>query len=194
MRRSIALVTCAASMFFLASCTKSDVPYNDSNYDQNYNPSSNATITYSEWIPASEMTWTDTTIDSELYIHSTWLAPELTETVLQNAVLIVYAKTSADNTESALPHLIYAGNSTNFDVYTPAHELGAFKLFHTKWANGVNEAPAVNGDVSFRYVIIQTAPAPDVLIDNTTMTIAYKLEQLPSLSYMEIVNMFNFPR
>jgi hypothetical protein len=151
-----------------------------------------ANVIFSNWVSGTAMTWADTTVTAIPYKVSTWDAPTLTQSVLDNGAILVYARTGADNAVYQMPAAIYSGtSSTEFDQFRSIAKAGALSLLHTKSVAGVFELPTAASEVNFRFVFIPGGVSTGRLSSGPAA--GYNIEQLQTMSYAQVVNIFGIP-
>jgi hypothetical protein len=150
-----------------------------------------ANVIFSAWSLGSSMTWSDTTVSSVPYKSSAWVSASLTQDVLDNGAVLIYARTP-DNFVYQLPAAMYTGATTmDFDQYRSIGSVGSLTLLHTKSVGGIFEAPTGQQNVSFRYVFIPGGVSSGRVASGPVA--GYSIEQLQTMPYAQIANLFRIP-
>lgn len=180
------LAICLLSVFSFSSCTK-DVDRNQAG-SANENPN-NITVSYSEWIPSSMLTWTDTTVDGNPAIHATFYAP-LTETMINNSSILVYARKMDSEETSVFPATIYDSDD-NYELLHATNDLTGIQIFHTKNTGGMYERPE-NNTVRFRYILIEQPIAANGRPDMSGAP-QYNMAELQTMRYEDVLSALGIP-
>lgn len=181
------LAICLLSLISFSSCTK-DVETRTGTGSTGENQN-NVAVTYSEWIPSSLLQWTDTTIDGNPAIHATFEAP-LTENMIHNSTVLVYARKMNKAEASVFPAMIYDSNNDYESLYS-VNDVHGIQIYHTKNISGVYQRPESN-TMHFRYILIDQPVA-----DNTRPDVAgapqYNMAELQTMSYGDVLNALGIP-
>ncbi|HEX2630885.1 MAG TPA: hypothetical protein VHM26_17840 [Chitinophagaceae bacterium] len=139
-----------------------------------------ANVIYSSWVTAS--TWADTTIGGTTSAIYRRTAAGVTQAVIDNGVVLVYAKlASANNSTVQLPYTVISATSNQFyNLLYP----GAVHVVNSN-LNGSNLTGAsVNTTHQFRYVIIPGGVAGGRMAST---------HNLQSMSYDQVCALYNIP-
>jgi hypothetical protein len=177
------LAICFFSVLSFSSCTK-DIERNGAGTDSENQ--SNVTVSYSEWIPSSMLSWTDTTLGGDPAIHATFKAP-VTESMINNNSILVYAKKTDSDEVSAFPAAIYDSNN-DYDLLYATHDFNGIQIFHTRNTGGIYERPE-NNALRFRYILIEQQVADNGRPDAPQ----YSMHELQTMTYDEVLNALGIP-
>lgn len=179
------LAICFLSLLSFSSCTK-DVNLNGAGpVAENQN---NITVSYSEWIPSSMLVWADTTVDDNPTIYASIDAP-ITESMINNYSILVYARKSGSEETSVFPATIYDSNN-DYELLHATYDMSGIQIFHTKNTGGVYARPE-NNTLRFRYILIERAVADNGRPDLSEPE--YSMTELQSMSYQEVLAALNIP-
>ena len=178
------LSLCFSALILLASCTKEYVtPPSGSN--QNDYPAP-VIVTASDWTSESSMTWSDATATSSVFTTTNWDAPELTQEMVDNGAVLIYANTTSGDAPKLLPAMFERTSNSEYDEYRSVAEPRVIQLSHATYKDGDYATPIVNDDVSFRYILINNAPPANGRII-TNNGVEYNLDELKLMSYSEVI-------
>src|SRR5687768_15945985 len=180
------LAICFLSVVSFSSCTKDVVTNGAGPVNENQ---SNITVSYSEWTPSSMLTWTDTTFDGNPAIHAPFQAP-LTEAMINNNSILVYAKKIDNEGVSVFPATIYDSNN-DYEVLHATHDISGIHVFHTKNTAGVYERPD-NNTLRLRYILIEQPVAANGRPDVAGAP-QYSMAELQTMTYEEVLNALGIP-
>jgi len=185
MRKFSFLSICFSALILISSCTKEKVPP-PVNPPQEQPP----TVRYSEWTESSTMAWQDTSVSGEPSLRSVWDVPGLTQSVIDNGALLVYARTNSDANVRIFPAIVF--NNSDFESYINLSSVGSFEMWHSKSVNGVFEMPSVSNDVSFRYIFFENAPPANARIA-TGSAAGLNMDDLKSMTYQDVAMLLGIP-
>lgn len=180
MKKLMSLSLCLSTALLFASCTKEVQPVN------NQDNSTSVSVISSNWVSAPSMTWSDPTADSSVFLYANWNVPELTQNMIDDGAVIIYAKTSADKSERLFPARMNGNSNSNFDLYRSIAGQQSIELSHTKYDNGTYTTPTMNNDVSFRYILFKNVPPANARITTGSMA-GYNLDELKRMDYDALV-------
>jgi hypothetical protein len=66
------------------------------------------------------------------FLRAVWDVPGLTQSVIDNGAMLVYARTNSDATVRIFPAMIVDQNNTDFEMYQNFATVNSFELFHDK--------------------------------------------------------------
>ncbi|MBD0284766.1 MAG: hypothetical protein ICV79_04995 [Flavisolibacter sp.] len=178
------LSLCFSFMILLASCTKESVPPPSSSYPNDY--SSALSVTASNWTSVPSLTWSDASVSTDAFIHTSWDVPQLTQEMINNDAVLIYAKTMNGDAPKLLPAMFEKTSNSEFDLYRNELEPNVIKLSHTSYMGGTYVAPSANNEVSFRYILINHIPPTNGRII-TDSGLEYNLYDLKAMNYSEVV-------
>ncbi|HVE60624.1 MAG TPA: hypothetical protein VNA26_02315 [Chitinophagaceae bacterium] len=188
MRKFSFVSLCFSALILISSCTK-EKALPPTYYPPQEQP---PVVHYSDWTESSILAWQDTLVSGEPYLRSVWGVPGLSQTVIDNGAVLVYARTNADANVRVFPAMIYDGNSADFEGYYHSPSVESFEMWHNKSVNGVFEAPTVSNDVSFRYVFLENAPPANARIA-TGSAAGFNMDDLRSMTYEEVAIILGIP-
>lgn len=180
------LTLCFLSIISFSSCTK-DAIVTDAGPDSENQ--SNITVSYSEWISSSILNWADTTIDGNPAIHATFSAP-LTEAMINNNSVLVYAKKTDSEEASVFPATIYDSNN-DYELLQATHDLSGIQIFHTKNTGGIYARPQ-NNTLRFRYILVEHKVADNARPDVNEAP-QYSMAELQTMAYEDVLNVLGIP-
>ena len=153
-----------------------------------------ANVIYSAWFTAAP--WVSSTVFGITNFDYSKAAPGITQTVLDNGVVLTYGKLSGYSTTiwpagqvGKLPVILtYMQGSLNIDTWSDYSTVGNLR---TNMTNSVNFYTTINNTHQFRYVIIPGG----VLGGRFTSGVAagYSVEQIKEMSYEEVSALFSIP-
>ena len=177
------LSLCFSALILLASCTKEAVPP-PTGSNTNDGTASLVHVTASEWSSASSMTWTDATATQDVFLHANWNVAELTQQVLDNGAVLVYAKTTSDDVKM-LPALFEQSDNSSSDIYRSVAAPQLIHLSHAKYKDGAYETPSATGDISFRFILIDNIQPANGYIA-TYNGVKYSMDELKLMNYNDV--------
>jgi hypothetical protein len=189
MRKFIFLSLCFSAFTFFSSCTKEETYSPFVNQPPQEQP---PTVIYSDWTEEYSLSWSDTLFGGEPFLRATWNVPELTQSVIDNGAMLIYAKTNSDGTVRNFPAMIVDQNNTDYETYHNFATVNSFEIFHNKFANGAFEMPSVNNNISFRYVLLENAPPANARIA-TGSAAGFSIEDLRAMTYQDVAIILGLP-
>ncbi len=188
MRKFTFLSLCFSALILTSSCTKEKALPPAGNPPQKQPP----TIIYSEWTEETALSWSDTSVNGDPHLRSTWNVPGLTQTMIDNGAVLVFARNNSDASVKIFPAMMFANNNNDFEMYQSSPATEAFEFLRSKTVNGVLETPGVNNTVSFRYILIDNAPPANARIA-TGSAAGFNMEALKSLDYSDLAILLGIP-
>ncbi len=190
MRKFIFLFICFSAFTFFSSCTKEKTfqPVSGNQPPQEQPP----VVTHSEWVEESSMSWSETFLSADPFLRAVWDVPGLTQSVIDNGAMLVYARTNSDATVRIFPAMIVDQNNTDFEMYQNFATVNSFELFHNKVANGVFEMPYISNNVSFRYIFLENAPPANARIA-TGSAAGFSVDDLKAMPYADVCILLSIP-
>lgn len=184
MRKFSFLSLCFSAVILLASCTKEKAlpPAGDPP----------PTVIYSNWTEESTMSWSDTLVASDPYTRTAWTVPVLTQSMIDNGAVLVYARTNSDANVRIFPATIFDQNNSDFEKYQSFPVSASFELLHSKSVGGVFETPTVNSNISFRYILLENAPPANARIA-TGSAAGFNMDDLKAMSYQDLAIILGIP-
>ncbi|HVG40349.1 MAG TPA: hypothetical protein VM888_01965 [Chitinophagaceae bacterium] len=187
MRKFSFLSLCLSVIILATSCSKEAIPANQGSTAPIGNEGTSTSIVYSDWTLASDMTWNDTTVNADPFKAATWTAPELTQSMLENKTILIFARTEHDQAVYQMPAEIYAqGSTSEFEQFQSVINGETLTVLHTKSVDGVFEVPSITTNVSFRVVVV-----PDEMVNGSANS--FYADQLKTMSYEQVANLFAIP-
>ncbi len=154
MRKFTFLSLCFSMLILISSCTKDKAPPPVVDPPQEQPP----IVFYSDWVEESSLSWSDTLVGSDPNLRTVWDAPGLTQSVIDNGAILVYARTNSDVNVRIFPAIIFDSNNSDFESYNNSPTVASFELWHNKSVGGVFEMPSVNSNIIFRCIFLENAP------------------------------------
>jgi len=188
MRKFSFLSLCFSALILISSCTKEKTPPPAANPPQEQPP----VVRYSEWTESSIMAWQDTLVSGEPSLRSVWDAPGLTQSVIDNGAVLVYARTNSDANVRIFPAMILDQSNSDYEMYQSFPAMESFELFHNKFVGGVFETPTISNDVSFRYIFLENAPPANARIA-TGSAAGFTMDDLKAMTYHEVAIILSIP-
>ncbi len=177
----------ATATMLLGSCTKTDIR------EQVDNAPIRTHVVASAWTSEVSMAWSDTTTASHPHKYFSWDAPELTEDIMHNGAVLVYAKIRLEDSEVLMPATFYYTTGVDYDTYECTPTMASLHLVHSKFVGGAFEQPDVRDDISFRYILLQGVPHPDGRTETGKIG-GYTVEELRAMSYNELISLFKIAK
>jgi hypothetical protein len=175
MKKLRSLTLCFAIAFLVTSCQKEVQP-------PLQNDATPVRIISSNWVSAASMTWSDPTATPGAFVYANWNVPELTQDILDNSAVLIFAKTGASKSERLFPARINGTSNSNFDLYRSIAGQQSIELSHTKFSDGTYTAPTANSAVSFRYILLKNVPPANARIATGSMA-GHNLDELKRMDY-----------
>lgn len=188
MRKFTFLSLCFSALILISSCTKEKTYPPVNNPPQEQPP----TVMYSDWTESSILSWQESLVSGEPNLRSVWDVPGLTQSVIDNGAMLVYARTNLDGNVRIFPATILDQNNSDFEMYYSSPTVGAFEMWHNKSVNGVFEIPTVSTDVSFRYIFLENAPPANARIA-TGSAAGFNMDDLRSMTYQDVAILLAIP-
>ncbi len=172
-----------SSLILLASCTKEEAPPATGTNPDDYPTTVN--VSTSDWTAASSMTWSDETVSSDGFATTNWVAPRLSQEMVDNGAVLIYAKTSSSDDAKLLPAMFQITSDSEYDEYRGVAESKVIHLSHATYREGTYVTPSSNRDISFRYILIDNIPTTHGRFI-TSNGMEYSLTDLRLMSYTEV--------
>ena len=113
----------------------------------------------------------------------------ITESMINNYSILVYARKSGSEETSVFPATIYDSNN-DYELLHATYDMSGIQIFHTKNTGGVYARPE-NNTLRFRYILIERAVADNGRPDLSEPE--YSMTELQSMSYQEVLAALNIP-
>ncbi len=147
-------------------------------------PIGNANIIISDWISISG-TLRDSSLDNSALKVMHYIAPELTDDILNRGAILVYMRFGSY--QWTLPYTSYAGGKVSTISFIPARNV----IFITRFAHDNSGSVTINSSARLKYILIP-ADSPEVgyaggeekLISHNSQL--YSAEALKALPYEEV--------
>jgi len=181
MKKLSFLSLCFSFALLFASCTKEVQPAQQDD-------ASPVRIISSNWVSASSMTWSDAAATPGVFVYASWNVPELTQDIVDNSAVLIFAKTGAAKSERIFPARINGSTTASFDLYRSIAGEQSIELSHTKYTDGTYTTPTANDNVSFRYILLKNVPPANARIATGSVA-GYNLEELKRMDYDSITSL-----
>jgi hypothetical protein len=200
--RSRATLPLCAAALLIAGCSGKDGPTGPQG------PAGNANVSYSPWFTPSR--YDTATVFGTMNFSYIQAAPQITQAVMDNGVVLTYGKLSGYDTRiwpatqvGLLPiTLTYVQGVTQIDTWSAYPTPGNLRITFVNNTNLYSWA-TINTLHSFRYVIIPGGASANIVASSgisanraVSANVAgpgYTRAQLQSMSYEEIRRVFNIP-
>ncbi len=181
------LSLCFSVFILFSSCTKEKTFPPPGNPPQEQPP----IVMYSDWTEESTLSWSDTLVSADPYTRTVWSVPALTQSMIDNGAVLIYARTNSDANVRIFPAVIFDQNN-DFEIYSSFPVTESFELLHSKSVGGVFETPTVNSNISFRYILIENAPPANGRIA-TGSAAGFNMDDLKLMSYEDVAIILGIP-
>lgn len=206
--RSRALLLLCAATLLIAGCSGKEGPTGPTGPQGQQGPAGTANVIYSAWFTPSK--YDTATVFGTRNLRYDQAAPQITQAVLDNGVVLTYGKLEGYNPAfwptgrvALLPiTLTYVQGNTQIDTWSAYVTVGNLRINFT---NNMNLYSSLASSHSFRYVIIPGGMSANVVarsgisanrIASTNATVSgtgYTRAQLQAMSYEEIRRLFDIP-
>ena len=170
------LAICMCSVIALSSCTKEAIR----NHGTAVQSPSSATISYSEWISGSHITWSDTNTDGYPALHATFHAL-LSENMVNNNSVLVYARKKDTQHTSVFPATFFSSND-HYEMLYSVNTMDGIQVYYTMNVNGEYEIP-VTDNIEFRYILVEQPPVASNGRPDMSGVQQYSMDDLRSMTY-----------
>lgn len=187
----------SAFVFIAASCTKegpvgpqgSAGPQGPPGATGATGATGTANVIYSAWFAASTLTWADSThTDYGTISRGNRAAPGVTQTVIDQGVVLSYYRDAAAAGTTPLPY-VFGTAATAIKRYGFILKPATITYFAANLTTGTATGVTPAGD--FRYVIIPGGVAGGRVMNGAAA--GYSISDLKGMSYQQVADLFHIP-